>query len=56
MSANEKAFMEHCRSAKLNYELHRVYNIDKQPCQIIYSLDDLRRFQFITHDYIVKEI
>lgn len=55
MSANEKLFMEQCRSAGLQYELHRVYDIDRHPRQLVYTLDDLRHFQFITHDYLVKE-
>ena len=55
MSANEKAFMENCYDAGLHYELHRVYDINGQPKQVIYSLDDLRQFQYTTHDYIVSK-
>lgn len=55
MSANEKAFMKHCHDVGLHYELHRVYDIDGHPQQLIYSLDALRHFQFTAHDYIVTK-
>ena len=55
MTANEKAFMEYCFDTGLQYELHRVYDINGQPKQVIYSLDDLRKFKYQTYDYIVTK-
>lgn len=53
MSAGEKAFMEFCHATRRNYELHRVFDIDRKPRRVIYTMDDLLHFRFTPHDYLV---
>lgn len=55
MSANERYFMEFCLQNGLNYELHRVFDIDRKPKRHIYTAEDLTDFTFIPTDYLVKK-
>lgn len=56
MSANEKAFMEACRREGRNYELHRVYKLNKKGVGkvVVYTLKDLENFDFQTETYSVR--
>lgn len=55
MSANERAFMEFCAETGRSYELHRVFDIDRKPRRVIYTLEDLLHFRYTPHDYLVTK-
>ena len=55
MSASEKAFMEFCVETGRSYELHRVFDIDRKPRRVIYTLEDLLHFRYTPHDYLVTK-
>ena len=55
ISASEKAFMEFCHKTGRRYELHRVFDIDRNPKRVIYTSEDLLHFRYTPHDYLVTK-
>ena len=53
LSSGEKAFMERCLRDGLHYELHYVYDLNRQPQQVVLTPEELLSWSFTPSEYLV---
>ena len=54
LTSGEKDFMERCLRDGLRYELHYVYDLNREPRQTVFTAEELTGWSFTPSEYIVS--